>query len=103
MIHDSEEINYKNDLQKVSERILVKSEIPNFVRISNADKFKINNFRLSMLNMLLPMDRVQAKIDFMAFAEATSKDLKENKKLKELGLLLTKNDQEYYSSLKHFS
>ena len=44
--------------------------------ISGEDKVKINKFRFGMKMMLLPMNRTQAKLDFLSFSEKASQEIK---------------------------
>ena len=47
----------------------------NFVVITGKNKKKINFHRFGMMGMLLPMDRTQAKIDFIQYAFHSSEEI----------------------------
>ena len=44
--------------------------VPNFIPITNADKFLLNRKRFAMLFMLQPFNRVEGKMDFVKFADS---------------------------------
>ena len=47
------------------------------MEISNIDKHKINKIRFSMMAMLLPMNKTQAKYEFIVFATKASRKIQE--------------------------
>ena len=67
-IHDEYEIVPLRNVKEVEKKILKMEKISNVSFISNNDKGTVNKKRLGMTSMLLPMNRVKARWEFIKYA-----------------------------------
>ena len=74
-LDDEFEMFPMGDVKEVGKKVQKMKGISNFTLISNADKGHINNKRIGMFCMLHPINRANAKWDFMRYSREASTDV----------------------------